>query len=114
MEALLSAIQSSTTTTLTITDALIDASVASLLGLIISLTYIYTGKTSKNFARTLIIMPSLVCLVNYYGYVSGNYYGDANFATRPVVSIPRSEVNITVTGTGSTATLSLNKVTQQN
>lgn len=71
MEALLSAIQSSTTTTLTITDALIDASVASLLGLIISLTYIYTGKTSKNFARTLIIMPSLVCLVMLA--VNGNF-----------------------------------------
>ena len=71
MEALLSAIQSSTTTTLTVTDALIDASVASLLGLIISLTYIYTGKTSKNFARTLIIMPSLVCLVMLA--VNGNF-----------------------------------------
>ena len=51
MEALLSAIQSSTTTTLTITDALIDASVASLLGLIISLTYIYG--IGRNLAKTI-------------------------------------------------------------
>ena len=59
------------TTTLTITDALIDAGIATILGLIISITYMKTGKTSKNFARTLIILPSLVCLVMLA--VNGNF-----------------------------------------
>lgn len=36
---------------------------AGVLGLAISLTYIKTGKVSKNFARTLIILPILVCVV---------------------------------------------------
>ena len=72
MEAILSAIQdSSVATTFTITDALIDAGLAAIMGLIISLTYIKTGKTSKNFARTLIILPSLVCLVMLA--VNGNF-----------------------------------------
>ena len=57
---------------------------------------------------------SNVCLVNAGGNVTNAVYGYASYAARPVVSIPRSKVNITVTGTGSTATLSLNKVTQQN
>ena len=57
---------------------------------------------------------SYVCGVYYSGYVGYSSYDSACYAARPVVSIPRSEVNITVTGTGSTATLSLNKVTQQN
>lgn len=71
MEALLSSIQSSNTTTLTITDALIETGVASIMGLLISLTYIYTGRNSKNFARTLIILPSLVCMVMLA--VNGNF-----------------------------------------
>lgn len=36
---------------------------AGLLGVVISLTYLKTGKVSKNFARTLIILPILVCVV---------------------------------------------------
>lgn len=36
---------------------------AGVLGLVISLTYMKTGKVSKNFARTLIILPILVCVV---------------------------------------------------
>ena len=48
MEALLTALQgASTETTFTIADAMIDAGIASILGLIISLTYLKTGKTSK-------------------------------------------------------------------
>ncbi len=42
---------------------LIYAVIAGVLGVIISLTYMNTGKTSKNFARTLIILPILVCVV---------------------------------------------------
>ena len=54
-----------------------------------------------------------VCYVSYDSGV-GHYlfYNDGLYAARPVVSIPRSKVNITVTGTGDSATLSLNKVTQ--
>jgi hypothetical protein len=72
MESILSAIQSTNVeTTFTIADALMDAGLAAILGLIISFTYIKTGKTSKNFARTLIILPSLVCLVMLA--VNGNF-----------------------------------------
>lgn len=72
MEALLTALQgASTETTYTIADAMIDAGIASILGLIISLTYLKTGKTSKNFARTLIVLPALVCLVMLA--VNGNF-----------------------------------------
>ncbi|MBR5635620.1 MAG: DUF4956 domain-containing protein [Pseudobutyrivibrio sp.] len=72
MESILSAIQGTNVeTTFTIADALIDAGLAAILGLIISFTYIKTGKTSKNFARTLIILPSLVCLVMLA--VNGNF-----------------------------------------
>lgn len=72
MEAILSALQSANVeTTFTITDALIDAGIAAVLGYIISLTYLKTGKTSKNFARTLIVLPALVCLVMLA--VNGNF-----------------------------------------
>ncbi|SFN47757.1 protein of unknown function [Pseudobutyrivibrio sp. UC1225] len=72
MESILSAIQSTNVeTTFTIADALMDAGLAAILGLIISFTYIKTGKNSKNFARTLIILPSLVCLVMLA--VNGNF-----------------------------------------
>ena len=60
MDSILSALVSTSTTTLTTVDALMYGGVAAILGLIISLTYIKTGKTSKNFARTLIILPILV------------------------------------------------------
>ncbi len=39
------------------------AVIAGVLGVGISLTYMKTGKVSKNFARTLIILPVLVCVV---------------------------------------------------
>ena len=39
------------------------AVIAGVLGLVISLTYMKTGKVSKNFARTLIVLPILVCVV---------------------------------------------------
>jgi hypothetical protein len=72
METVLSALISSTgDTTLTTAEALIYAVLAGGLGLIISLTYIKTGRTSKNFARTLIILPMLVCVVMLA--VNGNF-----------------------------------------
>ena len=43
--------------------ALSYASTAGLLGFVISLTYIKTGRVSKNFARTLVVLPILVCVV---------------------------------------------------
>ncbi|MCR4567634.1 MAG: DUF4956 domain-containing protein [Pseudobutyrivibrio sp.] len=48
---------------ITQTQAVIYSLVAGVLGLIISLTYMNTGKNSKNFARTLIILPILVSIV---------------------------------------------------
>ena len=51
------------TTDLTQTQAILYSVIAGVLGLVISLTYLKTGKTSKNFARTLIILPILVCIV---------------------------------------------------
>lgn len=72
MESLLAAIQSSSVeTTYTMVDALIEAGAAAILGLVISLTYLKTGKASKNFARTLIILPILVCIVMLA--VNGNF-----------------------------------------
>lgn len=47
----------------TIWNAFLYAVVAGVLGVMISLTYMKTGKVSKNFARTLIILPILVCVV---------------------------------------------------
>lgn len=43
--------------------AFVYAVAAGVLGVIISLTYMKTGKVSKNFARTLIILPVLVSVV---------------------------------------------------
>lgn len=53
----------SATATVTIWQALLYAVIAGILGVLISLTYMKTGKISKNFARTLIILPILVCVV---------------------------------------------------
>lgn len=47
----------------TVWTAFLYAVVSSVLGVGISLTYMKTGKISKNFARTLIILPILVCVV---------------------------------------------------
>ncbi len=71
MEAILSTLASSSTTTLTTTEALLYALSAAVMGILISLTYIKTGKNSKNFARTLIILPILVCIVMLA--VNGNF-----------------------------------------
>lgn len=43
--------------------AFMYAAAAGVLGVVISLTYMKTGKVSKNFARTLIILPILVSVV---------------------------------------------------
>ena len=71
MESILSSLVSSTSTTITTVEALMYGLVAAILGLIISLTYIKTGKASKNFARTLIVLPILVCMVMLA--VNGNF-----------------------------------------
>ncbi|MCF0131309.1 MAG: DUF4956 domain-containing protein [Pseudobutyrivibrio sp.] len=42
---------------------MIYAITSGILGLIISLTYTKTGNVSKNFARTLVVLPILVCVV---------------------------------------------------
>lgn len=42
------------------TDVITSITVALVLGLIISITYINTGAYSKNFSRTLVIMPVLI------------------------------------------------------
>lgn len=47
----------------TIWNAFFYAVIAGVLGVVISFTYMKTGKVSKNFARTLIILPILVCVV---------------------------------------------------
>lgn len=44
-------------------DAFLYSAVAGALGLVISFTYMKTGKVSVNFARTLVILPILVCVV---------------------------------------------------
>lgn len=57
-------ISSATTgTTISMSQAFLYTVLAGILGLVISITYLKTGKVSKNFARTLIILPMLVCVV---------------------------------------------------
>lgn len=64
MESILTALASAAEeSTLTTADAVFYALVAGVLGLVISITYLKTGRTSKNFARTLIVLPILVCIV---------------------------------------------------
>lgn len=53
----------STTATLSMSTAFYYVLVAGILGLLISFTYMKTGKVSTNFARTLVILPVLVCVV---------------------------------------------------
>lgn len=52
-----------TTTTISAMTALGYALIAGVLGLIISFSYLKTGKVSKNFARTLVVLPIMVCVV---------------------------------------------------
>ena len=71
MESILSTLMTTGTSTITTTEALLYGMGASILGFVISLTYIKTGTVSKNFARTLIILPFLVCMVMLA--VNGNF-----------------------------------------
>ena len=52
-----------TATTISMETALLYAAVAGLLGFVISLGYYKTGRVSKNFIRTLVILPIMVCVV---------------------------------------------------
>ena len=56
-------ITSTEATSFSLGSACIYGGIALVLGLSIALTYMNTGKVSKNFARTLIILPALVCVV---------------------------------------------------
>lgn len=74
MESILLALSGTTTAEVEITNsvAVIYSVAAGLLGLLISLTYMKTGnRVSKNFARTLITLPILVCIVLLV--VNGNF-----------------------------------------
>lgn len=62
LESIISATTTSGTTT-SLGMAFLYSVIAGVLGLLISITYMKTGKVSKNFARTLIILPILVCVV---------------------------------------------------
>ena len=55
--------ETSSTATMTTESALLYALVAGGLGVLIAFTYMKTGKVSKHFARTLIVLPVLVCVV---------------------------------------------------
>lgn len=64
-------IQSNTAAgTLSLSYAFLFTAAAGALGVLIALTYMRTGKVSKNFARTLIILPMLVSVVLFV--VNGN------------------------------------------
>ena len=72
MESVLTALSTTTEAGITTSLAVTYSVVAGILGLIISLTYMKTGtKISKNFARTLITLPILVCIVLLV--VNGNF-----------------------------------------
>ena len=74
MESLLTSLLGTTTAEVEITNsiAIIYSVAAGLLGLLISFTYMKTGdRISKNFARTLITLPILVCIVLLV--VNGNF-----------------------------------------
>ncbi len=53
----------SSAATFSMGNAILYAVVAGVLGVLIALTYMKTGKVSKHFARTLIVLPILVCVV---------------------------------------------------
>ena len=42
-----------------------------------------------------------VCYMQYGGHVGNGFYNYSNYAVRPVVFIPRSELDITITGGGA-------------
>lgn len=43
--------------------AFLYAIIAGVLGLLVAFTYMHTGTVSKNFARTLVVLPMIVCVV---------------------------------------------------
>ena len=64
MSELLTATEAaSSASTFSMGNAIVYAVVAGALGVLIALTYMKTGKVSKHFARTLIVLPILVCVV---------------------------------------------------
>lgn len=63
MSALQSLFTTTDTTTISMGAAFCYAVISGLLGVLISFTYMKTGKVSANFAKTLIILPILVCVV---------------------------------------------------
>ena len=72
-----------------------------------------TVATATGWRGPSALSSDSVCIVYCSGIVSCSSYYSTNYSAysaRPVVSIPRSEVNIAVSGTGPSATLSLNKV----
>src|SRR5574344_668427 len=62
-EIMFTSILNSSVGTLTIINALICMIVSLLLGLIISVTYMFCGKYTKSFAVSLVILPALVGVV---------------------------------------------------
>ena len=54
---------SEATTTISSATGFLYTVAAGVLGVCIAFTYMKTGRVSKNFARTLIILPMLVCVV---------------------------------------------------
>lgn len=51
------------TTSISMAEAFGYVLVAGVLGLVIAFSYLKTGKVSKNFARTLVVLPMMVCVV---------------------------------------------------
>ena len=51
------------TNVITVTDFLLCIAVALLIGLIISLTYMYRTRCTKSFVITLALLPAIVCIV---------------------------------------------------
>ncbi len=58
-----SILEASSTTSISFASAIFYAVAAAILGLAIAFTYMKTGRVSKHFARTLIVLPVLVCVV---------------------------------------------------
>ena len=71
MESIVNTFSNADATSLSQVQIILYSLYAGLLGFIISLTYVKTGRMSKNFARTLIILPILVCIVMIT--VNGNF-----------------------------------------
>ena len=64
LDEILQSLANGTLTTVSMQTAFLFVLAAGIMGLLISLTYLKTGEEpSKNFARTLIILPMLVSVV---------------------------------------------------